>query len=729
MAPPETEKINISEPDENDQVNHDTQILIKKSNIQVALHELGLTIFTGKESDMSSMGLFISEHGKVSLRQRQIRFTIPYTFEKYLLPLKAVKKLLKDTLDNVSRQTSEARKSLLGSPLLNESKQSQTEICKGLPTNYTSEKKSQDCLTWAHIQFSNYLEQQNLALFRAADSYSDVLIQNVYALQQTYAGPIRPRRSEQEKKPASEYEVTQLAYWERDQFGMATMFEIASVELAMSTVIDSQEHMLVSIENTAAVLTQTTERIYSVTRAMDQLEGMVQTMAEKLLREVGSTALINRIISRNLYAQSASNIFIRTSFILQRIEARFNIVKRALRDAYENKFTHNVLAPEELKKVLRKFKEIVFQPSDQYLDDIEDEAHFINFYTNAKIELHHSKLGLPLTSIYIPLTSEKEMYKHIRIISMPYRSHGFNNNTYRMNLGLQTNKVDLLVKGDNFIIADIKKFQEHNPMKINIYTSKQLISLNASQSACVKAIVKEDTVEILSTCTTQPIQANLEILKLASDETLIYSPEERSVTITCPQRTGSKPAMKTFEISDLAQIRAPDTCNIQIGAYTYVGIPDTIAHSQLKPTEFSIKVQHFEEFETYMWIYVIRNQTTTDRKLLENLLQDIGNLNYTISDKNKNKTQELMKNIETSLKKAEVSTFLSRQLMKLVGNPYIVSITTLTIIILIIIICLGCICSKLQGRNTYSRLRKYELHEVETAMTSGDSFAGIMLKN
>ena len=544
----------------------------------------------------------------------------------------------------------------------------------------------------------------------AAKRYITTLRQKVETLAQTYQAP--PEKRERRA-------VSLIGQLERDWFGVATLDDIATVKLAINSLLDSQSEMLISAKHTTAVLKLHTNQIRSVSLAITQLKGMLVEVAKDMLAGVSTMSTITRVLSHSLYAHGAGNIYTRGSFIMQMVETSLNIAAQALSDGMSGRLTPDIISPAQLSDILSKFKAAAFKETDMYLWNLDGRDNYIEFYRNCRVTLSQTKAGTAMINVYVPITSERDLYKHLNIVAAPYRSNSQGRNAYRVATRGNATTVDILISTEGIFWANPNRFSENKPGRISSYSTTKLTKVHGRELQCLKAIIYDENDSILEQCSPDTVNVELEVIKISDQQIIVYSADPIKIKIECPINVVTQRYDANFSAKDLIKLKMPKTCNAHINDTEYIGLPATVASAIVHRDNFEYTVQPFRSFEPSLWIKVLSNGSAASAALKVKLLEDIQALNLT-DLLNTNKSVILMGRIMTSLRTAEAGNKYSRYLTELIGNPYAISISTIAFIVAAILIALGCIINKMRVRTApqimYKSLESYELKDVEQAM-------------
>ena len=719
--------------------DNETIIILDRSDpednpLEIALRRLRQTMPAANVSEISHIGIFIQQFSPTNIWSHHIKLLVPYNFEIYLQPLSNLEELLNLTIGKVENLTQTWKDENFadyenGVEFGGYDSRRQSKLCRGMrySQNTTESKFTEVCKYWSLAQFSNYLIRELRALHEAAMGHLYTVKLRVLGLKETFRGledyGDADRDDEQtgqntKNKRHAGHLVGQL---EKQLFGVATLSDLNALTAVVDNIIETQEGIIMAAEFSTAVLKTHTNVIISVSHAVQQLQGLVVEVTESIIQDIGKDFLMTKILTNNLYTQSASNIYIRAGMILQDLEIHVRTTSNGLNNAILKSFTPDVLGPEKLKATLEDWEQNMFTSDERFLWPKNSTDDIIQYYSHSCIKLLNSKhTNIPTVQLTIPTTRKSELLSHYRIVTVPYKLYG-NESTYRVATGMTTDVIDVLTRGTDIFLADPEKFEYHSGQGVDIYDTDRLTKISGADYECISAILQETVLGVMKNCTFKVDNTQLASYQITKNRYVMYSEAQTQLSIKCSLSEQTENHFeRIMETIYLNELTVPDICTIKIGNVIFLGKPFTLMTQTIKRTdEFKLVVQNTDSFDPDLWQGILENIAHIETETVEHILQDLAKLEIVIPGDGKNSTQKLIDNITNQLSETRNQHQFSRQLFDMIQNPWLMSYSSMALIIFVMSILLLCIIKKLycqrEHRSHYKTIETAENFEMNRA--------------
>ena len=713
--------------------------------LEIALMRLHQTTPAANASKISHIGVFKQQFGLTNIWAHHIKLLVPYNFEIYLQPLSDLEELLNVTIDKVSNLTQTWKgenfaKYDRGDEFGSYDSRRQSKLCRGMRYSQSEpeSKFTEVCKYWSLAQFSNYLIRELRALHEAAMGHIDTVKLRVLGLKETFKGLKDYGDGDRDGKQTGQDTKNKrhaghlVGELEKQLFGLVTLSDLNALTAVVDNVIKTQNGIIMAAEFSTAVLKTHTTSIISISHAVQQLQHLVMNVTENIKDDIGKDFLITKILTNNLYTQSASNIYIRAGMILQDLETYVRTTSDGLNSAILNSFTPDVLGPEQLKATLEDWEQNMFSSDERFLWPKNNTDEIIKYYSHSCIKLLNSRrTNIPTVQLTIPTTRQSELLLHYRIVTLPYKLYR-NESTYRVATGLSTEVVDILTRGKDIFLADPEKFEYHLGQGVDIYNTDQLTKLSGANYECILAILQETVLGVMKKCMLKADNTKLASYQITKNRYVMYSEAQTQLSIKCSQSEQTENHFeRIMETIYLNELTVPDICTIKIGNVIFLGEPFTLMTQTIERTdEFKLIVQSTDSFDPNMWQGILENIAHIETETVEHLLHDLATLEIIMPEDGDNSTQKLIDSITNQLTETRHQHRFSRQLFDMIQNPWLMSYSTMAFIIFVMSILLLCVIKKLycrrEHRSYYKTIETIENFEMNPETLDTESLVTLI---
>ena len=576
-----------------------------------------------------------------------------------------------------------------------------TLYCKGLippQIQITQTNLERSCKLFQMNFYLITLKMENEASHIQFTKRNQLMERTLKNIQQAYQSEDSPFKRETSNQSSSVFsgQLRFLAPFYSNIIHLATRSQIAQITGTLDHLGAVDRELALTANNTVAVLISHQQQIQSLAKEVVDLQNIAKRTLHELKKEFGSKTT-SAIMQGTFKLTFHLNTLLKITTIQNDLTTETQRLSTSIRSAKQGTLIPEIITPETLFSVITQFKQH-FTPIYSYLWNLQRLENMPTLYHKASTQfIQMTNENQYMFVINIPLIKTEFIAKHTTIFNLPFFATN-SNLQMRVQLPSTENHItNILQQNSKLYFITPKSLEITNYDTLSILKTKSLNLVPKSQIPCITAILQNNTAQLLQQCKIQIDNTSIEMHLTSNNELMYFIQQDSLVNTSCLTsiKTNS-PINSTYQLSHSGSLHIPKTCIIHTEEKSYFPDPDIITKQILTWTSNIINIKvPYPTKNLQLLQDIMEYSAGLTRATLQTIYDDIS-MNTEIEQSiHGNRTYALMRILTKQIAVVEEKNAMTEFFVKLLHNPWNLSLSMIMILITCILLFLACIAHRL----------------------------------